>query len=63
MAKAKPAETATATATPKRFTPDALIRSGRYAHVQKDFLRVVLKQPTYTIEEADKAIAGFLREE
>lgn len=66
MAKSKPAVASAEVATPKqekRFTPEALIRSGRYAHVQKDFLRTILKQPTYTILEADKVIADFLEKE
>lgn len=66
MAKSKSAAASAEAAAPKqekRFTPEALIRSGRYAHVQKDFLRTILKKPTYTITEADKVIADFLEKE
>lgn len=65
MAKSKSAAATAEVATPKpekRFTPEALIRSGRYAHVQKDFLRTLLKKPFYTILEADVLISGFLDE-
>lgn len=66
MAKSKPAVATAEITTPKqekRFTPEALIRSGRYAHVQKDFLRTILKKPKYTILEADKVIADFIKKE
>ncbi len=49
--------------TEKRYTPRALIRGGRYAGYQKDFLAVILKKPLYTLAEADKAVREFFEKE
>ena len=43
----------------KRYTPRALIKGGRYAGYQKDFLAVILTKPLYTLAEADKAVREF----
>ena len=43
----------------KKYTRDALLRSKRYAGCQKDFLAAVLKEPEYTLAEADKAVKAF----
>lgn len=45
-----------------RYTKEQLLESKRYTAVQKDILRVVLEDgKTYTHEEAQQAISGFLR--
>ena len=43
----------------KTYTREALLRSKRYAGYQKDFLAAVLKNPEYTLAEADKAVKTF----
>lgn len=43
----------------KRYTPGALLRSGRYSAYSKDFLSVILTEDAYTLEEADRAVAAF----
>ena len=43
----------------KKYTRDALLRSKRYAEYQKDFLSAVLKEPEYTLAEADKTVKAF----
>lgn len=43
----------------KKYTREALLRSKRYAGYQKDFLAAVLKEPLYTLAEADKAVKAF----
>ncbi len=40
----------------KKYTREALLKSKRYAGYQRDFLAVVLKEPEYTLAEADKAV-------
>lgn len=45
----------------KRYTPRALLRSGRYSAYSKDFLSVILTEPAYTLEEADRAVAAFFK--
>ena len=47
----------------KKYTRDALLRSKRYAGYQRDFLAVVLKEPEYTLAEADKAVKAFFGKE
>lgn len=44
----------------KRYKRDALLKSERFAHIQKDFLRAILTKETYTIKEAEKAISEYL---
>lgn len=43
----------------KKYTREALLRSKRYSGYQKDFLAAVLKEPEYTIADADKAVKAF----
>lgn len=43
----------------KQYTPEALIRGGRYAGRQRDFLKAILNKPLYTLTEADKAVSDF----
>lgn len=43
----------------KKYTREALLRSKRYSGYQKDFLAAVLKEPEYTLTEADKAVKEF----
>ena len=47
----------------KKYTREALLKSKRYAGYQKDFLAAVLKEPYYTLVEADKAIRAFFGKE
>lgn len=43
----------------KRFKREALLKSARFAHVQQDFLKAILKNETYTMAEAEAAVAAF----
>ena len=43
----------------KRFKREALLKSKRFSHVQKDFLQAILKEETYTIAEAEAAVSAF----
>ncbi len=43
----------------KRYKREALLKSKRFSHVQKDFLRAILKEETYTMAEAQKAVDAF----
>ena len=43
----------------KRFKREALLKSARFAHVQQDFLRAILKNETYTMAEAEAAVAAL----
>lgn len=43
----------------KRFKREVLLKSKRFSHVQKDFLNAILKNETYTIAEAEAAVAAF----
>ena len=43
----------------KRYKREALLESKRFSHVQKDFLRAILKEETYTMAEAQKAVDAF----
>lgn len=43
----------------KKYAREALLKSKRYAGYQKDFLAAVLKEPEYTLAEADKAVSAF----
>ncbi len=47
----------------KKYTREALLKSKRYAGYQKDFLAAVLKEPYYTLAEADKAVRAFFGKE
>lgn len=47
----------------KKYTREALLKSKRYAGYQKDFLAAVLKEPHYTLAEADKAVRAFFGKE
>lgn len=47
----------------KKYAREALLRSKRYAGYQKDFLAAVLKEPFYTLAEADKAVKAFFRKD
>ncbi len=49
--------------TEKQYTPEALIRSGRYAGKQRDFLGIILSKSLYTLKEADKAVSDFFDKE
>lgn len=42
-----------------KYTREVLIKDARYAHVQQDFLGVILHEPMYTLKEADDAINKF----
>lgn len=46
-----------------RYTREALLRDFRFAHVQRDFLGVILNKPFYTIWEAEKAVSTFFEKE
>lgn len=41
------------------YPRDALIRSKRFAWVQRDFLAAILTEEIYTMEAAEKAVADF----
>lgn len=43
----------------KKFKREVLLRDPRFSWCQKDFLGVVLKEPEYTIDEAEKAVEAF----
>lgn len=45
--------------TDKKFKREVLLRDPRFSWCQKDFLGVVLKNPEYTIDEAEKAVEAF----
>ena len=47
----------------KRYTPKAIMRDKRFAHIQKDFLGIILTKPFYTIQEALKAVSDFFAKE
>lgn len=47
----------------KKYTREALLKSKRYTGYQKDFLAAVLKEPYYTLAEADKAVRAFFGKE
>ena len=44
-----------------RFTREVRLHDPRVSSYQQDFLAVVLKDPDYTIEEAEAAVAAFFR--
>ena len=44
-----------------RFKREVLLHDPRFSSYQQDFLAVVLKDPDYTIEEAEAAVASFFR--
>lgn len=43
----------------KRYKREALLKSKRFSHVQKDFLRAILTEDTYTMAEAEAAVSAF----
>ena len=43
----------------QKYTQEALLRSKEFAHVQRDFLSVLLAKPEYTISEAKKVVEDF----
>lgn len=48
-----------ATKTEKKFKREVLLRDPRFSCYQKDFLGVILKNPEYTIKEAQEAVEAF----
>ncbi len=44
----------------KVFTREALLKSRRFSHIQKDFLKAILTKDAYTIQEAETAIKKVL---
>lgn len=47
----------------KRYSRESLMRDPRFSNIQRDFLRVVLKEPFYTIKEAEEAVSIFFRKD
>ena len=47
----------------KKFKREALLKSKHFSYVSKDFLKAILTEEYYTIEEAEKAISEFYRGE
>lgn len=47
----------------KKYAREALLRSKRYSGYQRDFLAAVLREPFYTLAEADKAVKAFFGKE
>lgn len=43
----------------KRYKREALLKSERFAYVQRDFLRAILTEENYTMAEAQKAVDAF----
>lgn len=43
------------------YTREALLKSGRFAAYQKDFLGAVLDKPAYTLAEAEQAVRDFFK--
>ncbi len=43
----------------KKYTREAILKDKRFAGYQRDFLAAVLKEPEYTIAEAEKAVKEF----
>lgn len=43
----------------KKYTREALMKDKRFAGYQRDFLAVILREPEYTIAEAEKAVKAF----
>lgn len=43
----------------KKYTREALMRDARFSSIQRDFLRIILKKPFYTIAEAEEAVSKF----
>ena len=43
----------------KKYTREALLRSGRFSSYQQDFLGVILSKPEYTIAEATRIVKAF----
>ena len=46
---------------PVRYSTEKLLRSKSLAGYQKDFARVILTKPEYTIEEAKAALDAVLK--
>ncbi len=47
----------------KKYTREALMRDARFSSIQRDFLRIILKKPFYTIAEAEEAVSNFFRKD
>lgn len=47
----------------KRYAPKAIMRDNRFSNIQKDFLGIILTKPSYTIQEALKAVSDFFAKE
>lgn len=45
----------------RTYTREALLKSGRFAAYQKDFLGAVLHKPAYTLAEAEQAVRDFFK--
>lgn len=46
----------------QKFSREAILADKRFHKYQKDFLRAVLKEPEYTIAQAEKAVRAFFME-
>ena len=45
----------------KRYTRAALLKSKRFSHIQKDFLKAILTGESYTLAEAENAIKSAFK--
>ena len=43
----------------KTYAREALLKSKRFSHIQKDFLCAVLQEDFYTVQEAETAVERF----
>ena len=43
----------------KKYSREALLTARRLTRFQRDFLAVILREPEYTIAEAEKAVKAF----
>lgn len=43
----------------KKYSREALLKDSRFSSYQRDFLAVILREPEYTIAEAEKAAKAF----
>ena len=43
----------------KTYAREALLKSKRFSHIQKDFLGAVLQEDFYTVQEAETAVERF----
>ena len=46
----------------KKYKTEALLKSKRFSHIQRDFLQAILWKESYTIPEAQKAVREFFKE-